>query len=104
MEATQDLRVVDPEMLSAQGGLPGIIALLGQLGTGALITEEGIGQLFDRHPDSVKRAVERGELPPPVRMFGQPTWTVGALLDHINNRLSEAAADAERNRKRLAKL
>ena len=61
------IEVVDLDTL-ATVDLPGIISLLGDLGVGTVITEEGVGRLFNRHGDSVKRAVERSELPPP----GQP--------------------------------
>ena len=67
--------------------IPGIVTALGRLGAGAVITEEGISHLFGRHGDSVKRAVERRELPPPVKLFGQPTWTVGVVLRHLEQRL-----------------
>lgn len=41
--------------------LPGIIAALGELGLGAIITEGGMAHLFKRHLASIKRAVLRGE-------------------------------------------
>ena len=84
--------------------LPGVIAELGELGAGALVTEQGLAALFDRHESSVKRAVERGELPPPVRMFGQSTWTAGVLVQHIEKRLEHAAKEAERIRNKVVKL
>jgi len=71
--------------------LPGVIAALGDLGPGAIITEEGVRHLFHRHASSVKRAVQRGELPPPMRLFGQQTWTAGAIVRHIESRLEQAA-------------
>ena len=76
--------------------LPGVISALGELGSGAVITEQGLCALFGRHGSSVKRAVERGELPPPIRLFGQNSWTAGVLIRHFEHRLSEAADKAER--------
>ena len=73
--------------------LPGVIAALGELQPGAVVTEEGVARLFGRCPTSVKRAVARGELPPPTRIFGSSAWTVGVLVGHIENRLKEAAAE-----------
>ena len=49
---------------------PGIIATLAALHPSAIVTEEGIAHLFSRHVVSVKRAVDRGELPPPCQLFG----------------------------------
>ena len=71
--------------------LPGVIAALGELQSGAVVTEEGVARLFGRCPTSVKRAVARGELPPPTRIFGSSAWTVGVLVGHFEKRLKEAA-------------
>jgi hypothetical protein len=84
--------------------LPGIIAVLGELKPGTVITEEGMAYLFQRHVVSVKRAVQRGELPPPCRLFGANVWTAGALVRYIESRLEQAAKDAERETRRLAQL
>ena len=80
---------------SADLGNPGIIAELGQLGSGAVISEEGMSRLFGRHPTSVKRAIERGEIPHPFRLFGRNTWTAGALVRHFDRLLEDAAREAE---------
>ncbi len=77
--------------------MPGVIAALGELGPGAVIMEDGLCALFDRHGSSVKRAVERGELPPPIRLFGQNSWTAGVLIRHLEGRLQEAAEKAEKD-------
>jgi hypothetical protein len=92
------------ERLGEGDGLPGIIAVLGELKSGSIITEEGVATLFRRHPVSVKRAVQRGELPHPTRLFGQNAWTVGALIRHIEGRLERAAKEAERTARRVANL
>ena len=84
--------------------LPGVVVELGQLGPSAIITEEGVARLFSRHVASVKRAVQRGELPPPCRLFGGSTWTVGALVRHIEKRLEQAAREAEQTRQKIAQL
>ena len=72
--------------------LPGIITALGE--SDGIITEAGLAQLFGRCSVSVKRAVERGELPPPVRLFGQNTWTAGVIVAHLEQRLKIAAKEA----------
>jgi len=53
----------------------------------AIITESGLATLFHRHPISIKRAVERGELPPPTKLMGKPIWTAGSIRCHIEQRL-----------------
>jgi hypothetical protein len=101
---THDLMPIDIDRLEDPNGLPGIIAALGELKPGAIITEEGMAHLFGRHVASVKRAVQRGELPPPCRLFGGNAWTVGALVRHIESRLEEAAQEAERTARKIAVL
>jgi hypothetical protein len=84
--------------------LPGIIAALGELKPGAIVTEEGVAHLFNRHVASVKRAIERGELPPPCRLFGTRVWTARALIRHIESRLEHAAKDIARIARKIATL
>ena len=79
----------------------GICAELGALPQGALITERGLAGLLGRAKRSVRRAVGRGELPPPVRILGELRWTVGTILRHIEKRLENAAQEAERERRRF---
>ena len=67
----------------------------------ALLNEEAVARMLSRSRKSVKRAVQRGELPPPVRLMGQPSWTVISIRRHFEGRLSEAAKDAERHARRL---
>jgi hypothetical protein len=81
--------------------LPGIIATLAALHPSAIVTEAGIAHLFSRHLVSVKRAVERGELPPPCQLFGAKVWTAGILIRHIERRLEQAARDAEKDAQRI---
>ena len=84
--------------------LPGVVRELGELGSGTLITEEGIGHLFNRCERSVQRAIERGELPPPTRLFGKKTWTVGAILEHITDRLQAEASERDRMDEKIRTL
>lgn len=84
--------------------LPGIIAVLGELPTGAIVTEEGLATIFDRHAASVKRAVQRGELPAPTRLFGGNCWTAGVLVQHIEDRLAHAAQETESLAQKFAQL
>jgi hypothetical protein len=87
-----------------EGCLPGVIAALGELKPRTVITEDGLAQLFDRCTTSVKRAVERGELPPPCRLFGGNVWTVESVLQHIEARLEDAAQERERMEQKLKHL
>ena len=88
----------------ASKDLNGIIRQLGDLPKGAIVNEEALARMFDRCQVSIKRAIQRGELPPPVKLLGMPVWTVGKLLDHINNRLEIAQKEDESARKKIADL
>jgi hypothetical protein len=78
-----------------QDDAPDIFAELGALPAGAIVTEAAMARIFGRHPESVKRAVDRGELPAPARMFGSSVWTAGAIIRHLEQRLEAAAEQVE---------
>ena len=80
----------------AGNNIPGIVAELGELKDGAVVFEEALARMFDRHPVSIQRAVQRGELPPPTRLLGRNAWTVGAILRHLEGRQEQAAKEKER--------
>lgn len=90
-----------------QEGVPdglGIIRELGDLPPDALISEEALARMFNRHRVSIKRAVERGELPPSIRLFGEPVWTVQSLRDHLSERLNTAKKEAEQLQRRISQM
>ena len=77
---------------------------LADLPAGTVVTEKALAEFFSCCTTSIKRSVERDELPPPVKMFGKPCWTAGVILNHIEHRLKTAMEEAERERKRLAQF
>ncbi len=101
---TDIAEIIPPEETDGSPDLPGVIAVLGELKPGAVITEEGVAALFQRHVASVKRAVQRQELPHPCRLFGQNAWTAGVLVRHIETRLEEAASRAAQMSRHMADL
>lgn len=88
----------------AQGKGTGVCRELGELPEGAIVTEAALSRIFERHPVSIKRAVERGEFPPPTRLLGKPVWTAGTILRHLEGRLAGARKEKEREKKRLDAL
>jgi len=79
-----------------------IVKKLGELPVGAIVDEEAIAQMFGRCTTSVKRAVDRGELPKPVRLFGKPCWTAGRILNFLDKRMETAQQESEKNSERFA--
>ena len=80
-----------------------VIKSLAELPEATIVSEEALRRIFGKSGDSIKRAVERGELPQPVRLFGKPSWTVRVLIQHIEERLEKASKDARRVQLKLAK-
>jgi len=89
----------DPEIAPS-----GIVSELGELGPGTIISENALAKLLKRHPVSIKRAIGRGELPQPIRLMGQPVWTAGSILQHLEKRLAEAAREAEKRDEKIRRL
>src|SRR5579862_2251669 len=83
-------------LMAATPEIPRVFPYLGTLPAGALISEQGLAALLKKCPESIKRAVARGELPRPVRLMGKATWTAGAILRHMENRLEETTREHER--------
>jgi len=94
-----------PKSIEADGlDLPGVIEELGSLPPKSLITDDGVARIFGRHVASVKRAIDRGELPPPVRIFGKSSWTAEAITEHIAKRLAQAADQRESRERKYHSL
>jgi hypothetical protein len=90
MDAEADIDEQEPET----GDAAGVYPELGGLPPGTLVTEDGLAHLLGRAcRETIKRAVDRGELPRPVRLMGRNTWTAGAIVRHMDARL-----DAESRR------
>lgn len=102
--ANHDPTPIGPETPNEVGDLPGIIRVLSDSNPADIITEKALAHLFQRHPVSIKRAVRRGELPPPCRLFGGNAWTVGVIISHIEKRLEEAAKEMAYTNQKIARL
>lgn len=85
-------------------GVHGVVEALGTLAPGAILEENALAKMFGRHPASIKRAVQRGELPPPTRLLGKPIWTAGRIVNHVEKRLEKAAQEGEKDAARIARL
>jgi hypothetical protein len=94
-QSTAEARLPNSNHLEAIGTYHQVSGLLKAFGE-SLVTKEDLAQLFQRHPVSIQRAVERGELPPPMMLLGKHYWTVDILHRHFEKRLETAAHDIER--------
>lgn len=75
--------------------------MIGDLPDPSIVSEKDLARWSRKHPTSIKRAIKRGELPVPVRLFGGNVWTVKVLRDHFENRLLEAANDAGKTKQTI---
>jgi len=96
------MRMAPDNMGEAEGSL-GIVKELGELAREAIIDKGALARMFNRCPTSIERAVDRGELPAPVKIMGKARWTAGAILDHIDARLKHETEKAAKERERLAR-
>ena len=78
MSAEPALQAVDPGQEQS-----GVWSEFADLGDNAIVSEEGLASIFGKHRDSIKRAVERGELPKPFKLMGKPVWRIAGILDHF---------------------
>ena len=90
--------------MDAEQNNMGTIRELGDLPADAVVSEQALAKIFDRHRVSIKRAVEGGELPPSIRLFGEPVWTVQALRDHLAKRVDTARKESEQLQKRISQF
>ncbi len=94
---TQTLRCLETPDSNLDGNKPkaeaeGIYEDLALLPPRTLITEVGLARLLGKGcRETIKRAVERGELPRPVRFLGKNTWTVDVIISHIEDQLAAEA-------------
>ncbi len=109
--ASSALPMTRAGVVPAEGGdaksptlsVDGLCTQLGALPPGTLVTAKALAAMFGKHKRAVERAVGRGELPTPTKMMGRSTWTVGAILTHVEKRLKEAARATERRRRQIEK-
>ena len=94
----------DAEQQQEPNEIPGVVRALGDLPADAVVSEKGLAGIFHRHTVSIKRAVQRGELPPPTRLLGEPVWTVIAIRHHLEKRLETARKETERNLRKIEQL
>ena len=85
----------EPEVIDSKESR-GIVRELGELGPGAIVTLAGLARMLDCCETTIRRAVDREEIPPPTRLLGGQVWTAGAIVRHIEARLEREAREAAR--------
>ncbi|MCK6500417.1 MAG: hypothetical protein L6Q38_13170 [Nitrospira sp.] len=62
------------------------------------LSVEVMASIFSVGQRALGRMVQRGELPPAIKVGGKNLWMAGVLRDHLQRRAEEAAKLAEERR------
>jgi len=80
----------------------GIITAIGSVPPGTILNEKSLAEAFSRSTMSIKRAVERKEIPPPIKVLGELRWTAGSILSYLERRIEEKRQEQASENKRLS--
>ena len=67
-----------------------------------LLDESALAKILGVTKRTVRRMVNRFELPPPVRLRGKSTWFAGRVLRYIEDRAERLQRDAERRERKIS--
>lgn len=87
------------EALNAQRPVkenPGVYVEIARLPDRAIVTEEALSRMLSVTCRTVRRMVQRNEIPPPVALAGKAVWFVGNILEHIQKRVERLTQKTER--------
>ena len=90
-------------MNSNMNQIPGILTALAELPHDTLLTVNALARLLGRCEKTIARAVNRGELPPPIRFLGKRQWVVGTILEHLRGMQETAIRQSKDDRRKLAR-
>lgn len=92
-------KVTDSRVLLEIGAEDGVFSYLATLPEKSIIAKVALSKMFGICGRTVTRMVDRGEIPPPIRVAGKNVWVAGRLL----NWLLESARRKEEAVAKLAK-
>ncbi len=81
-----------------------IITRLAELPGKALLDEGALAEIFVVSKRTVRRMVERFELPPPVSLAGRSVWIADRVIAHLEHRAEREARKAEQESRRIEAL
>jgi len=76
----------------------GAVDAFAHLSEHAVVFEPEVAKAFGKCRMTIKRCVQRGELPHPFRMMGKNAWTAGALRAHFTKLSGNALKEQKRVR------
>jgi len=90
----------------SKGGIgTGVITSLAELHPEALVDEGVLAEAFGVSGRTIRRMVNRYELPPPIRVAGRPMWLAGNVTAWLKDKAEQAEkyarAEAERIKRHI---
>ena len=82
----------------------GILTMLANLPADALVDEAAMGRAFAVSCRTIRRMVDRYELPPPIRIAGKSVWIAGRVRAYINDAAERKEKKAKRAHIRIRQL
>lgn len=66
-----------------------------------IVDTRALARVLGRSTRTIRRMVDRYEIPPPIRMSGRSTWQVGTILSWYAERAERRVSESRRVRDRL---
>jgi predicted DNA-binding transcriptional regulator AlpA len=82
----------------------GIILGLAALPEKAILTEAALAKTIGVTQRTIRRMVQRNEIPPPVPFAGQAVWFAGGVLAYIQTRIDRRLRDVSRQQSARERL
>jgi hypothetical protein len=92
-----------PPAPEAGSATPRILTALAELPDRTLLDENALAAALNVTSRTVRRMVNRCELPPGIPFAGRSTWIAGKVLAHIEANAEKAARDADRRAAAVAR-
>lgn len=86
----------EAEKADEGGGVGLVLDALARLPDKAILDEAALAGALHVAPRTLRRMVDRWQLPPSVRLGGRNVWYAGRVLAHIEAAMIRAEKDAER--------
>jgi predicted DNA-binding transcriptional regulator AlpA len=87
-----------------QAAGPAVITDLADLRADDYVRADYLADVFQVTPRTVRRMVERGELPEPVKLGRRDYWVAGQVREHIAESARRAQAEAEHRARKIERL
>lgn len=87
-----------------ENGLDGVYPHLGKLPENTIITEDALARMLGVCARTIRRMVERCELPPPFRNGGRSCWLAGMVVEWLAETAKKEIEKSRQTAKRMQGL